>query len=322
MKVYNALTALIRAALWGTDPSEALAVLSEGDWQDLLRHAQRQAVVGIAYDGLSESHPGASGNHVKLPMALFAEWTSLVREIEISGSRIRAVCEKQAEVWERHGIAPYILKGTVCAAYYPKPSHRQMGDIDWCFSDPGEWEKGLEIVRSNGLDIKLDSDGDISYTLAGVVVEHHRKGLPARSDAGLICSLTDHIFHHFSTSGIGLRQLCDLALVIARTDVDKTELLSLLKKEGLEKFYGLVVAFLKEDLGLDVAEDAAVGIPGRDVSRFREIVWKDGNFGLDKAYRFSDMSPRIRICFKYAFFAFFQRWIGLFVGRIKRLRLQ
>lgn len=314
MKVYNALTALIRAAFWGSDPSDALGILSEGEWAELLRQAQRQAVVSVAYDGLTRC-----SSNVKLPMAIYAEWTSKVMEQENGSRRVHAVIAKQNDTWSKHGLSPYILKGTVCAGYYPQPLHRQLGDIDWCFSDPKEWEKGLEVVRSNGLDIKLDSDGDISYTLAGVVVEHHRKGLPARSDAGLICFLTDHIFHHFSTSGIGLRQLCDLALVLAKTDVDKAELFSLLKKEGLAKFYGLVAAFLKADLGLNVAVE---GVPEKDVDRFRDIVRRDGNFGLDKSLRFSGMLQKARICLKYAFFAFFQRWTGLFVGRIRRFQLQ
>ena len=313
MKIYNALTALIRAALWGADPSEALSVLSADDWTELLHQANRQAVLGVAYDGLSRC-----SSKVNLPMALYAEWTSQVMEVEKGGRAIRAVCDKQAKVWEKRGLTPYILKGTVCADYYPEPLHRQMGDIDWCFDDPADWKMGLEIVCSNGLQYKVDSDGDIAYELAGIVIEHHRKGLPARSDAGLACFLVDHVFHHFSTSGIGLRQLCDLALVLSKSNPDEGELCTLLRKEGLGRFYKLVCAFLHADLGLDIVCD---DVSRRDISRFREIVWRDGNFGLDKSVRFSGMLPKARICFKYAFFAFFQRWIGLFIGRIRRFRL-
>lgn len=311
IEAYNVLTSLLRSGVLGTKPDEGLlAGMSAEGWKEVMNEASRQSVIALAFDGLPDNAPG-------LPVELFFEWASRVKQVEQGGMRLRAVLDKQKAVWESNGLHPYVLKGSVCAGFYPIPLHRQSGDIDWCFERPEEWDKAVEILRGKGIAMRTDSDGDFSYRVADVVVEHHRKGLHGQSLEALVCYLVDHVFHHFSTSGIGLKQFCDLALILKKGGVDESELARILDMEGLGKFNVLAKSFIAEDF---LGEPAPAGI-ARDVKLFRSMVIRDGNFGLDKKRRFSGMAPKAWICLRYAPKAFVSRWTGLVAGRLERSRI-
>lgn len=310
MKIYNALTSLLRATLWGSAPDRSLFdTLSDEEWDALLTMALDQAVAGVTYSAIAT---------LPVPEITAMIWKQAADAIVERNALVAAVQNKQTQVWQKSGLRPYVLKGSVCAALYPVPELRQSGDIDWCFA-PDEWDRALAIVRRNGLECRFDSDGDFSYAVGGVVVEHHRKGLMKESGAGQVFFLADHVFHHFSTSGVGLRQLCDLALAIREVPCDSRELDAYLKKAGLLRFYRLVCAFLAEDLCPECGTGCGTAVPERDLKRFRALVMKDANFGLGKDKRFSGLSARTVICMKYAPIAFLKRWTGLFWGRFRRL---
>ena len=310
MRIYNALTSLLRAALWGSDPERSLFdTLSDDEWDALFTMALDQAVAGVTYSAIAT---------LPVPDITAMIWKQAADAIVERNAQVAAVQNKQMQVWQKAGLKPYVLKGSVCASLYPVPELRQSGDIDWCFA-PDEWDRAVAIVRRNGLECKLDSDGDFSYTVAGVVVEHHHKGMPSQSGAGQIFFLADHVFHHFSTSGVGLRQLCDLALAIRKVPFDSHELEIYLKRAGLRRFYKLACAFIANDLCRDCGTGCGTAVPERDLKRFRALVMKDANFGLVKERRFSGLSARTYLCMKYAPIPFIKRWTGLFRGRFRRL---
>ena len=120
--------------------------------------------------------------------------------------------------------------------------------------------------------MEMDSDGDVHYTLSGVVVEHHRRWNDASSararrvidalspetpEAQLIMRNV-HILKHAMVGGIGLRQLCDLAMAYRHYDgqYDPASLTGKLREAGLGKWNGLLNAFLVQVIGCEyIAKD-------------------------------------------------------------------
>ena len=94
-----------------------------------------------------------------------------------------------------------------------------------------------------------------------------------------------HAFHHFMTSGLGLRQLCDLAILLhAYHDrIDVRELESILKEYKLDKEWRLFTGLLTDALGLPEGEaplhdSSQVPLSGK----LLDTIFNDGNFGHHK----------------------------------------
>ena len=102
----QALCDLLREACFGV-PFEDRPGL---DWQELLREAESQTVVGLIPPRTEEWKKKAAGNLAQSIRVLHAE-----RELVM--------------LLETHDIPLVILKGTSAAVYYPEPVSRSMGDI-------------------------------------------------------------------------------------------------------------------------------------------------------------------------------------------------
>ena len=190
--------------------------MSEAQWEELHRLAQRQGVLALVYDGLCTSFPSASDISAAIDMMsveLAARWATEVLENERGYERMASVIELQRRAWEKRGLEAVLQKGHSVAAYYPVPEHRSCGDIDWYFSRREDFRKACCVAQENGLELKWDSDGDVSYTLSGMVVEHHRKGMPQDTPEQMLLMLEDHVLKHAMVMGVGLKQVCDVAIL-------------------------------------------------------------------------------------------------------------
>ena len=199
--------------------------MSEAQWEELHRLAQRQGVLALVYDGLCTPFPSASDTSAApgtlatsaavdmMPVELAARWATEVLENERGYERMASVIELQRRAWEKRGLEAVLQKGHSVAAYYPVPEHRSCGDIDWYFPRREDFRKACRVVQENGLELKWDSDGDVSYTLSGMVVEHHRKGMPQDTPEQMLLMLEDHVLKHAMVMGVGLKQICDVAIL-------------------------------------------------------------------------------------------------------------
>ena len=105
--------------------------------------------------------------------------------------------------------------------------------------------------------------------------------LPAPgTPCGEILLLSAHIFKHVIGHGLGCKQLCDMAVALARLDgkYDKAELREALKRAGLLRWHTLLCSLLVADFGLDPACCLADFRPV-DPERLRRIVRTAGHFG-------------------------------------------
>ncbi|MDD6364824.1 MAG: nucleotidyltransferase family protein [Bacteroidales bacterium] len=239
---------LLACGLWGRAP-ERFMEMSEAQWEELHRLAQRQGVLALVYDGLCTPFPSASdisdvmlgtmaaspvetpgsagtraaatpGTKVTsvaaidmMPVELAVRWATEVLENERGYERMASVIELQRRAWEKRGLEAVLQKGHSVAAYYPVPEHRSCGDIDWYFPRREDFRMACRVAQENGLELKWDSDGDVSYTLSGMVVEHHRKGMPQDTPEQMLLMLEDHVLKHAMVMGVGLKQVCDVAIL-------------------------------------------------------------------------------------------------------------
>jgi len=149
---------------------------------------------------------------------------------------------------------PYvILKGLASALYYPDFLLRSMGDVDFLVAE-GDLEKTCAELEQNGFVASEKSHGDhmvftdnvCRYELhtepagmpkgeVGALVKGYLSDLlekaelqntlfenvyvPSRFHHGLIILL--HICHHLTSSGVGLRHLCDWAVFVNSVSDDE-----------------------------------------------------------------------------------------------------
>lgn len=272
--------ALLRAGLWERDLC-LNAVPTAEDWQALLETARRQAVQGLLYRGvahLSEDQmPPAD-----LRLQLLAE----IDRIERRNKQLEQTQQALLERFRDAGLHPLVQKGTEAGKYYTYPLLRESGDIDLYFPS-GEFDQARALPPQ----VRTAPDGAGVFTFRDVTVEIHPRYFDLhRPNAGLpdvpslyaeLLMLSAHILKHAIGAGVGCKQLCDLALALARTDgkYDKEQLRAYLKRAGLLRWQRVLCSLLVADLGLDPACCLPDFTPG-DPTPLRRIVLSGGTFGL------------------------------------------
>ncbi len=314
-RVRNAFIGLLRSGLWGHDPiEEGFLQLTDDQWEEVYSMSKRQTVTGILFDGIcrlpDESQP---------PAMTLAKWVATVDRIERDNKRMNIALRDLVRLFVNNGLRPVLQKGQSLATLYPVPWHRECGDIDLYFSGlvettgMAENDKAIELVKGHGTKVELMPDRSQSYEWHGIEIEHHptivdlsgpclRKRLRTfGEDHGVIPSnlvdgllvpsselnavlLNSHILKHTLGKGIGLRQICDLAMAYHRMSAEdgKKErgerIYSLYREAWLLKWSRLLHSFLVDIIGLPEEE---LPYPEKIVSPVPliRIVEEGGNFG-------------------------------------------
>ena len=182
------------------------------------------------------------------------------------------------------GLHPVVQKGSEAAKYYADPSARQVGDID-LFLPEGEFQRARALFP----DARTASDGALVLVPDKVTIELHPRyydihrrmdKLPAPgSPCGEILLLSAHIFKHVIGHGLGCKQLCDMAVSLARLEgkYDKEALRAALQYAGLLRWHRLLCSLLMADFGLDPA-CCLTDFRPVDPERLRRIVRESGHF--------------------------------------------
>ena len=287
-EVLEAFLKMLRNALWNR-PIEGWKKLSPEQWKELVALAKAHTLAGTLSDALNSLPEDCDA-----PSEVLEPWLVEVQRTEEAYALHSKIVGMQRRTWEERGLKALLLKGLDSAAMYSVPEHRTCGDIDWYFGSAEDWKTANEIAAGNGCKLEMDSDGDVHYTLSGVVVEHHRRWNDASSararrvidalspetpEAQLVMRNV-HILKHAMVGGIGLRQLCDLAMAYRHFDgqYDPASLTGKLREAGLGKWNGLLNAFLAQVIGCEYI-DKDDKVPAADLEWLVRAVLDDGNFG-------------------------------------------
>ena len=272
--------ALLRAGLWERD-LRLDAVLAGADWQALLETARRQAVLGLLYRGIAHL-PEDQMPPADLRLQLLADVDRIER-------RNKQMEEKQQVLlghFRDAGLHPLVQKGTEAGKYYACPMLRESGDIDLYFP-PGEFDRAKDLPPQ----VRTAPDGSCVFTFRDVTVELHGRYFDIHRPESVLpevpslyaelLMLSAHILKHAIGAGVGCKQLCDMALALARTDgqYDKETFRAYLEHAGLLRWQRILCSLLVADLGLDPACCLPDFSPC-DPAPLRRIVLEGGAFGL------------------------------------------
>lgn len=219
------LISLLRAAI-----AEAAPAQEPTDWAALLALARQQKLLPMIFSaaqGMQDNPP------------LFAEAKQLVISQVLTQTRRSAEFAALYGSLRAAGLHPLLVKGQLCSRLYPLRDHRISGDDDLLISE-AEFLPCHAALLAAGLqadhpDDELAGADEVTYTKPGspLRIELHRRLFDPRDDLehffvdippveidGFftlpphehLLYLILHAYKHFTGSGIGLRQFCDIAL--------------------------------------------------------------------------------------------------------------
>lgn len=279
----------------------------EAAWTQLLEEAERQSVLGLIVRALIR-------NHIHLEKPLSVKACSDLMQIKQKNARMNAELQHFTAFMNRHHVRFVVVKGQTVAACYPAPELRQAGDIDF-YCDPDDIPRVKDLLtRSLHLSVTtkptekhyaFQAGGlnyEMHYSLNDFACRRHQnywnrilktdhygrfmvngQAVPTLSPTLCALYLFLHIFYHLITTGIGLRQFCDLALFLHThaDDIDRPLLHRHLNRLGMEPAFRAVGALLVQRLQLPLA-DCPIALKPVDYRRARHIesgIFATGNFG-------------------------------------------
>lgn len=289
--------------------AEKLSAIGESGREEVLNEAVQQAVFPIAFDYLKELFPNDES------MRKHAKRNSVYT---IAGVRNLYAHNHIHQLLDGNGIPYVILKGQASARYYPNPSLRPMGDVDFLVNMEDR-EKVDQLLREDGfVKIKIAEKHDYHwiYKKDKVEVELHWElpGMPAKENEAVrhyVCDIIDqrvlvstgdaayyvpstfhhgivlllHTINHISSS-VGLRHLADWLVFAESMSEDEFSKLfhKAFREMGLMTFakvltkIGILYFGCKEK---NWCKDANENV----CREFLEDIFEGGNFGIKEKGR-------------------------------------
>lgn len=317
---------LVQIAIGTRDISEFKAVGPE-QWMAVFRMAKKQGLLAVTF-GTIEKLPSS----LQPPLPVKMSWIRCRELIVAQNKKISALCQEVDALLTNVGVRTCVLKGQGMATYYPVPEHRNSGDIDlWVRLEnatddlDADVEKIIEKVSSlNRGKIHDLSYHHVEWTVDGVEVELHYRpgefqnrktdriyqewavkefdGLKMTSDKFHIPSarfcfvqLMEHMMRHIvMTEGLGMRQMCDYAVLLQKTTKQEKEYaLAVIKKLGMTNLTKGVMWIMKTVFA--ISDDLLMIEPSKKYGdMLLENIWEGGNLGMFKAagnVDFDSLSP-------------------------------
>lgn len=307
---------LLKASMWGVRPQVPQEF---DDWGSVVRLAKSQSVLALV-GNLMLSDAEISE---RVPQELKDNVRKFVMSSMLTHNLLDSTLVKVVSALRVNKVESVLLKGQGIARNYPQPELRQCGDID-LYVGPDNGEKVHDILAP--IAVKIDGKEYITvgkhYHVTmpgGVEVEVHRLTdlivsskkntvYQTASDKGTSTGLVtydfagtpvntpaddfnaffifNHLFHHFLTSGIGLRQFCDWMMFLharkGRLDLEYLD--KLLCDMDMMKPWKAFGCVLVELLGMPEEEFPFYDKRYEDkVGKIIRRVLDEGNFGRERS---------------------------------------
>ena len=279
--VQSTLTALVGSGLSGRPADRALLTnLSAADWELLYTLANQHTVTGLLYRGLQLLPDGTC-----IPEDILLRLISRIEKVSNHGKTMRNLTVALTDYFSSKGLHPAVMKGVETATYYPEPNLRLYGDVDLYFA-PKEFADATAIAEKRFGPLRRDPDGSLHFKVDNIDIDIHRDyfGLhvsadklpPIPSPEAILLMHSAHILHHAIASGIGLRQMCDLAAAYKSLEgqYDPASLEAVYRTTGLFKWNRLLSYFIRGKLGVD-----APHYGDTSTKALERIIFSGGNFG-------------------------------------------
>ena len=307
---------LLRVSIWG-----GVACIPNGfeDWGKVFALAKEQSVLAlVAHAVLSDSKIS-----VQLAEEVKARLKSHVMANMSTHRMLNNSVVQVVSALAAADLPSVLLKGQALARNYPIPELRACGDVD-IYVGPEGYLRACEVlselatwkeshlpesnvkhydIRIGQIPVEIHrySDVNVSKYYDRIYQAYSHEGLTQRlrtmDFAGTIVNtpadtfnafyIFNHLWHHFLTSGIGLRQLCDwmLFLHVRKEDIDRANLKKILEDMDLMNPWQAFGCVLVEMLGMPVDEFPFYEAhKGKKVPKIVERIFAEGNFGKEREY--------------------------------------
>ena len=283
---------------------------AEIDWQEVFKESRIQTVCALAFDGLR--------NFKKLPKDIAILWLKYA-SLQISNGITVIRNHSRLDAFLNENNIPYcILKGVATAYYYPDPSLRAMGDVDFLVP-PEVFDEVTNKLLSDGYVTSEDDHPchkvfkkekihlEMHFEPAGMpegenhkVVEKYFADIFEKSTIGVVDGikfnnpgelhhalvLLLHTYHHLLSEGVGLRHFCDWAVFVNNFTHQEFEekFKAPLQEIGLWRFAQILSLTACEYIGLPYKE--WMGTADQEVTNALICdILTGGNFGRKDAER-------------------------------------
>lgn len=289
---------LLRDALWQLR-EELPKELTEKDANKLFNIVEKQTVAGLVYDALIR-------HKISLPRQFIHRMVWTIEQIQQTNQQVN----EKLNLLVKLPLTNYVVvKGQTIASFYPSPLLRMPGDIDFLVRD---YPTACTILRQYW-QVELPErliDKEIAFKYHGVIYEIHtellrfgccwhqrywkklmlrdfsfvnvdRATVPTLESTIYIVYVFCHLFFHFIREGVGIRQMCDWAVMLHhyRNDIDQDELKTILKRLGMLKAYRVFGCILVDKLGLMEFPITIEDYDRKWTDKILADIFKGGNFG-------------------------------------------
>lgn len=142
----EAFISLVRLGIGHTDATD---ITDNVDWTALKALAAKQGLSAVVLDGIAALPSSTTQDYkTEMPQKLRRQWIGeVIRFYENRYQQYEKAISSLAGFYNQHGYKMMVLKGYACSLDWPKPNHRQCGDIDiWLFNQQAAADK--ELVSS------------------------------------------------------------------------------------------------------------------------------------------------------------------------------
>lgn len=315
----NTFFLLLRSGLYGTAIAEA-ELPDSIDWKWVISLAKKHFVFGTIIESVQ-----FLPENLRPSSPIAAEMSKFALGLIQTGLILDNTVARLVTFFNEHDVSGVLLKGQGVARYYRLPQMRQSGDIDFYVGNT-VFRHAVDLCKQhlvNGDNEHGEIVHHYDFMMDGVLIEIHRLAsrihtpirrqrfqawvteqlehstgrrsvrlgngdvtLPSYDFDAIF--IFQHAWHHYVGGGIGLRQLCDWAMIFHShsADIDCVALKENIRRFGMTRGWKLFAWIAVNHLGV-----SAHKMPLYDPScakkaqkAFREIV-AGGNFGyFTKAY--------------------------------------
>lgn len=310
---------LLRMALWQQDDDGGL-LSAETDWHAIRILSEKKAVWGLVAATILR---WADLTGTDLPEDVEDACMKGQFNTIQQNQHINKVLAEVQQLLAHEGLSPILLKGQGVARFYPRHELRTAGDIDVFLGSEAQRAAEILMPYAEPDSYRDKSAKHLNLEMKGVELELHRFAInrykrktsrvlaqwesrELRIDnsrqveidgcAVLVPSqmfelvfVFVHIWLHLMKGGIGLRQLCDWALILhhCHDDIEQEELERLLREADLLRAWQVLGKMLTGLLGLPEQEFPLFSNRYKRAYRLVErMVLESGRFGQNdrKAY--------------------------------------
>ena len=296
---------LVRSGLWNI-PLDHFD-MSPYEYRQVMDDGEKQCTIGLISDCLKVNNMGLQK---KCVIHMLKLQNTLISKNKKLNENVKLLCE----LFKKHKIMLYVVKGQTIGSFYPNPNLRVPGDIDF-YVPPTDFNKAVEIInREWGLNLRKEKEGkhlDFDYNDCKFELHRTLREFPNKKTQKQFNDIVNtyepehvqvdgydvptlmptlnvlytflHLYHHFVKMGVAVRQLCDLAILLhhQHENIDYVLLRKWLEQLGFFNAFNAFGTILVEKIGLPEKDFPFTlnNVDHKYGAKVLELILKHGNWG-------------------------------------------